>query len=63
MQFIDLGAQRERIADRLKSAIERVIELEPQRGENTRLLALVDEVAAGRRPCPRNEADILKALS
>jgi tetratricopeptide (TPR) repeat protein len=46
-----------------RSALERAIELEPQREENKRLRDLVIEVEAGRRPCPRNEAEVANALS
>lgn len=45
-----------------RAAIERTIELEPQREDNRRLLALVIDVESGARPCPENEADILGSV-
>jgi tetratricopeptide (TPR) repeat protein len=46
-----------------RGAIERTIELEPEREENRRLLHLLDDVEAGKCPCPKNEAEIARALS
>jgi tetratricopeptide (TPR) repeat protein len=46
-----------------RGALERAVELEPERDENKRLLDLLTEVEAGARPCPRNEAEIAKALA
>jgi tetratricopeptide (TPR) repeat protein len=46
-----------------RKAFERAIELEPERDANKRLLGLLNEVESGKRPCPKSEADIGKALS
>jgi tetratricopeptide (TPR) repeat protein len=46
-----------------RRAFERAIELEPDREANRRLLSLVNDVASGKRTCPRNEAEISRALS
>jgi tetratricopeptide (TPR) repeat protein len=43
-------------------AFERIVELEPQSDVNKKLLALAREVESGKRPCPKTEADILRAI-
>jgi Flp pilus assembly protein TadD len=48
---------------RAREAIDPAIELEPQRDVNRRLLALLIEVESGTRPCPKNEAEVARALS
>jgi hypothetical protein len=48
---------------RARAAIDRAIELEPERDENNRLRALVIDVVSGARPCPKNEAEIASVLS
>lgn len=45
-----------------RQAFARAVELEPQRPANHRLLRLVEEVAAGKRPRPTCEAEIAQAL-
>jgi tetratricopeptide (TPR) repeat protein len=46
-----------------RAAFERALELEPGREANQRLLDLLDAVESGKRPCPRDEAEVAKALS
>jgi tetratricopeptide (TPR) repeat protein len=43
-------------------AFERTVELEPQRAVNKKLLAFTRDVESGKRPCPKNEAEILRAI-
>jgi Flp pilus assembly protein TadD len=43
-------------------AFERTVELEPQRDENRKLLALAKEVESGKRSCPKTEREILGAI-
>jgi hypothetical protein len=50
-----------KIADACK-AFGRAVELEPERDMNKRLLHLAKDIEAGRRPCPRTERDIAKAI-
>jgi hypothetical protein len=38
------------------------IQIEPTREENKRLTLLVNDVESRARPCPRNEAEVAKAL-
>ena len=45
-----------------RSAFERTVALEPQRDLNRKLLALVKEVETGKRPCPKTEAEISRAI-
>jgi tetratricopeptide (TPR) repeat protein len=50
-----------KVADALK-AFERTVELEPERDANKKLLAFAKEVESGKRPCPKTEADISRAI-
>ena len=43
-------------------AFARTIELEPQRDVNKKILAFAKEVESGKRPCPKTEAEILRAV-
>ena len=43
-------------------AFGRTVELEPQRDQNKKLLAFAREVEFGKRPCPKTEAEILRAI-
>ena len=50
-----------KVADACK-AFERTVELEPQRAANKKLLAFAKEVESGKRPCPKTEQEILRAI-
>ena len=43
-------------------AFARTVELEPQRAVNKKLLAFARDVESGKRPCPKNEAEILRGI-
>jgi tetratricopeptide (TPR) repeat protein len=46
-----------------RRALERAVALEPDQDVNKGLLDLLGEVEAGKRPCPKSEEEIAKALS
>jgi len=43
-------------------AFERTVELEPQSDVNKKLLAFAREVESGKRPCPKTEEEISRAI-
>jgi len=43
-------------------AFERTVELEPQRGVNKKLLNFAREVESGKRPCPKTEEELSRAI-
>ena len=45
-----------------REAFARAVELEPERDVNKRLLDLAIDVGAGKRPCPKSEGEIAKAI-
>jgi tetratricopeptide (TPR) repeat protein len=44
------------------SAFQRLLDLEPQGQQNKRLLALAEDVAAGRKPVPKTEQEVVRLM-